>query len=74
MALLDSCKSALEHYSQTLCALDHHTAPLDCGEQVICLDCGKVVERIPREAAQLTLVAQLDLDNWAHSVIEVRTD
>jgi ABC-type uncharacterized transport system ATPase component len=74
MAMLDGCSSALEHYFQTLCVRDHHTAPLDCGERVICLDCGEVVERIPQEAAQLTLIAHLDLDNWSNSVIEVRTD
>jgi hypothetical protein len=73
MAFLDSCISKAEHYSQTLCTRDHHTAPVDCGEVVICLDCGVVVERVPREAAQLELIAHLDLENWANSVIEVRT-
>lgn len=73
MPLLDGCTSELDHFFQTLCVLEHHTAPVDCGEAVICLDCGETVERIPREAAQLTLVAQLDLENWANSVIEVRT-
>lgn len=71
--LLDECISKAEHYSQTLCSGTHHTAPVDCGEVVICLDCGETIERLPREAAQLTLITQLYTEEWPNYVMEVRT-